>query len=225
MSTKDQMPPLPWENAEHGFDIAAWIEVRSDAEIGVAFHDYARIYAADQAKRIAELEATCRDLSDELEAANLKAHYASRQPVEAEPVACFVCDGTGKRTRHGGIGTYTCGQCNGSGKFAAPPPSTVKGEEFAAALDAAYPEPDTPHTSVKMRAIDQRNAFTRGWDAALLSQQGPDKTTVGMRLVAWNRAQSDPPIKIGREYAVAEAALSQQGEQAGHKEKQQKGGE
>lgn len=45
-------------------------------------------------------------------------------------------------------------------------------------MEAAYPIPDTPHTSVKMRTADQREAFQVGWQAALASKAskgvGPD---------------------------------------------------
>jgi len=37
-------------------------------------------------------------------------------------------------------------------------------------MEAAYPIPNTPHTSIKMRAADQREAFQVGWQAALASQ-------------------------------------------------------
>lgn len=37
-------------------------------------------------------------------------------------------------------------------------------------MEASYPIPDTPHTSIKMSAADQRKAFQVGWQAALASQ-------------------------------------------------------
>jgi hypothetical protein len=37
---------------------------------------------------------------------------------------------------------------------------------FEDARNAAYPVPDSPHASVNMRAVADRTAFTRGWDAA-----------------------------------------------------------
>lgn len=40
-----------------------------------------------------------------------------------------------------------------------------------AARNAAYPVPDSPHASVNMRAVADRTAFTRGWDAATTANQ------------------------------------------------------
>jgi hypothetical protein len=54
---------------------------------------------------------------------------------------------------------------------------------FDAAIDKAYPIPDSPHTSVMQRANDSRAAFTRGWQdcAADLARQSqaaqPSKPT------------------------------------------------
>ena len=39
--------------------------------------------------------------------------------------------------------------------------------ELEAARNEAYPVPDSPHASVNMRAVADRTAFTRGWNAAL----------------------------------------------------------
>lgn len=51
---------------------------------------------------------------------------------------------------------------------------------FDAAIDATYPIPDSPHTSVVQRAIDNRIAFRFGWEqacAALAQQAWVSSTT------------------------------------------------
>lgn len=51
-----------------------------------------------------------------------------------------------------------------------------------AAMDAAYPVPDTPHGSVLCRAYEDRAAFTRGWNARP-AQQVPGLTDAYNELI------------------------------------------
>jgi hypothetical protein len=44
---------------------------------------------------------------------------------------------------------------------------------FDAAIDEAYPIPDSPHTSVMQRANDSRAAFARGWQARQAAPEAP----------------------------------------------------
>lgn len=51
--------------------------------------------------------------------AAMQQREASTEPSTANHAACFVCNGSGQRERHGGAGTYVCGQCQGSGRMPA----------------------------------------------------------------------------------------------------------
>lgn len=42
------------------------------------------------------------------------------------------------------------------------------------ALNATYPIPDTPHTSVRERAMDDRQAFMKGWNACVVYVRSPE---------------------------------------------------
>lgn len=59
--------------------------------------------------------------------------------------------------------------------------NTAGRADLEAARNAAYPVPDSPHASVNMRAVADRTAFTRGWDAALAARQAPDLSDYSLR--------------------------------------------
>lgn len=89
--------------------------------------------------------------------------------------------------------------------------------ELEAARNEAYPVPDSPHTSVNMRAIADRTAFTRGWVAALARRApAPQAAQPRQSLLhaAINCAHSIDAniIKLHRDPKLEGNALSQLGD-------------